>query len=48
MTHADPIAASLRPVLSRAYENFVVRMSLWILAGTVAGAFVFQVLVPPS
>jgi hypothetical protein len=47
MTH-DTIADSIRPFLSRAYENFAVRMSFWILAGAVAGVFVVQVLLPPE
>jgi len=46
MTH--PVANSLRPFLSRAYENFAFRMSLWILAGAVIGSFAAQVLFPPG
>jgi len=46
MTH--PVANSLRPSLSRAYEKFAFRMSLWILAGAVIGSFAAQVLFPPG
>jgi len=45
MTH--PVADSLRPFISRTYENFAFRMSLWIAAGAVAGIIIAQVLFPP-
>jgi len=45
MTH--PVADSLR-AFSRAYENFAIRMSLWILAGGIAGSFAARVLFPPA
>ena len=41
------VADGLRPFLSRAYENFAFRMSLWIAAGAVAGIIIAQVLFPP-
>jgi len=46
MTHL--VADGLRPFLSRAYENFAFRMSLWILAGGVAGSFAARILFPPA
>jgi len=45
MTH--PVADSLR-AFSRTYENFAFRISMWIVAGAVAGTIIAQVLLPPA
>ena len=42
------VADGLRPFLSRTYENFAFRMSLWILAGGVVGSFAAWVVFPPA